>query len=197
MKNIMFCSALASILSGCAVMYKEPTGAEATAKLRYTQEETSSYWTQIRRYDQVACKPIDTLGYVISPGRYDGDIDKNRIGMPNSVAPRQGILERVIPANAPFATLVLTGYETSFLDLMGAGYGGLAHKASAACNLPVFTPERDKQYELSINPGIRACEVKLYVLDQGANGKTIKTDITSQQKVFQDAIQVFQGKCSR
>lgn len=197
MKNILFCAAMVTMLSACAVMYKEPSETEASTKLRYTQEEASLYWTQIRRYDPLACKQIDTLGYVVSPGRYDGDIDKNRIGMPDSVTPRQGVLERKIPADVPFASLVLTGYETSLFDVMLFGKNGLAHLASAPCNLPVFTPQRGKLYELNIHPGAQACVVTLYTLEQGSDGKTTKIDITSQQKIFQDAIEVFQGKCSK
>jgi hypothetical protein len=165
-----------------AKKYAEPSG--ESASLRIVLPNPEAYSVHIAEYDPIACKKSADVGW-LSGGR---KVDSVRIGMPDSEVPREGILERRIPANKPFA------FGTSFImpkqsiasslmgaaNPMGASAGNLQNAMSAICEAPVFTPMPGALYLLTFQPRPQGCESTLSRLesspDDGIQLVPISTD---------------------
>ena len=128
----------------------------------------------IAAYDPMACKKNADVGWV-SGGR---KIDAVRIGMPEAEAPREGILERRIPAGRPFAfgTSFIMPKQSILTSLMGATNPGgasataLADAMAAICEAPVFTAMPGEFYELHIEPLPKTCKSELFRIQRLADG---------------------------
>lgn len=172
-----------------AKKYAEPTG--ETAFLRIVMPNPEAYSVHIAEYDPIACKKSADVGWV-SGGR---KVDAVRIGMPDSEPPREGILERRIPANRPFAfgTGFIMPRQSIASSLMGAANptGASADKLrnaqSAICEAPVFTPLAGAFYELALHPQPQRCETTLYRLETGPDGSLRRTEVETQRIRFPEA----------
>lgn len=166
------CALLAYCGCASAAKYAEPSG--EMASLRVVLVNPEAYSVHISAYDPIACRKTADVGWV-SGGR---KIDAVRIGMPGSEAPREGILERRIPAGRAFAfgTGFIMPKQSIARSLMaaaqptGASAGALADAQSAICEAPVFTPAPGAFYELKLHPLPQRCESTLYRLETTAEG---------------------------
>lgn len=166
--------------------YTEPTG--NAAGLRIVLVNPEAYSVHIAEYDPVACKKTGDVGW-LSGGR---KIDAVRIGMPGSEMPREGLLERRIPADRRFA--IGAGFimpkQSISTSLMGAiSPGGASAKAltdsqSAFCEAPVFIPLADQFYELHLHPQPQRCESTLYRLETLTDGNLKRIPVMAERIRF-------------
>jgi hypothetical protein len=152
--------------------YPEPSG--ETASLRIVLINPEAYSVHIAAYDPITCKKTSDVGWV-SGGR---KIDAVRIGMPDSEPPREGILERRIPANQPFSfgTSFIMPKQSIASSLMGAvnpagaSADNLRNAMAAICEAPVFTPAPGALYQLTFQPRPQGCESSLSRLESNHAG---------------------------
>jgi hypothetical protein len=150
----------------------EPIG--ETASLRVVLMNPEAYSVHIATYDPIACKKTSDVGW-LSGGR---KIDAVRIGMPDSEPPREGILERRIPANRPiaFGTSFIMPKQSIASSLMGAANpagasaDNLRNAMAAICETPVFTPVPGALYQLTFQPRPQGCESSLSRLESNPAG---------------------------
>ena len=150
----------------------EPIG--ETASLRVVLMNPEAYSVHIAAYDPIACKKTSDVGW-LSGGR---KIDAVRIGMPDSEPPREGILERRIPANRPiaFGTSFIMPKQSIASSLMGAANpagasaDNLRNAMAAICETPIFTPVPGALYQLTFQPRPQGCESSLSRLESNPAG---------------------------
>lgn len=169
--------------------YTAPTG--DAAGLRIVLANPEAYSVHIAEYDPAACKKTADVGW-LSGGR---KIDAVRIGMPGSEAPREGLLERRIPADRRFA--IGAGFimpkQSIAASLMGAANPGgasasaLAEAHSAFCEAPVFTPKAGQFYELHLHPQPQRCEINLFQLEALPDGSLTRTPVVAERIRFPTA----------
>ncbi len=155
-----------------AKKYTEPSG--ESASLRIVLPNPEAYSVHIAEYDPIACKKSADVGW-LSGGR---KVDSVRIGMPDSEAPREGILERRIPANRPiaFGTSFIMPKQSIASSLMGAANpagasaDNLRNAMAAICETPVFTPVPGALYQLTFQPRPQGCESSLSRLESNPAG---------------------------
>lgn len=171
------------MLHGCSTadMYTEPTDHKA-ANLRITTSNPTEFkfCLAVATVNPTTCKGDKIIGGISCRP----EADEKRLGMPESVPPRDGVLERKIPSNKTFSIAPLMLFQDiDFGDLVSSPskYVGLT---LGACRVPMFTPEESGNYQIdfSIAPG--NCDVKLYKFDN--NGT--RTDITNNQQSFVELI---------
>ncbi|HWS40911.1 MAG TPA: hypothetical protein VN247_06440 [Arenimonas sp.] len=163
---ITFCN------TAMAKKYVEPIS--DTASLRIVLLNPESYSMHIAEYDLTTCKRGADVGW-ISGGR---KIDTTRIGMPGSEEPREGILERRIPANQPiaFGTRFIMPKQSILSSLMaatnpgGANATALADAQAAICEVPVFTAKPGELYSLHLQPLPQSCKSELYRIQVNTDG---------------------------
>lgn len=164
--------------------YVEPAG--ESAGLRVLLLNPEAYSVHIAGYDPIACRKSADVGWV-SGGR---KIDAVRIGMPESEAPREGILERRIPAGRPYAfgASFIMPKQSILTSLMGATNPGgasataLADAQAAICEAPVFTAEPGEFYELQLEPLPQACKSELFRIQLNADG-SLQRDAVSTPRI--------------
>jgi hypothetical protein len=169
-----------------AKKYLEPLG--ETASLRIVLKNPEAYSVFIAEYDPIACKKSADVGWV-SGGR---KIDSIRVGMPESEAPREGILERRIPSNRPFAfgTSFIIPKQSVAQSLMGAAFPGgasstaLLDALAAICEAPVFSAKPGEFYELHLQPIPQSCKSELFRLDTDPDGRLQRTSIETSRIRF-------------
>ena len=172
-----------------AKKYAEPLGESANLRIVLLNPEADAL--HIAEYDPVACKKGADVGWV-SGGR---KIDAVRIGMPDSEAPREGILERRIPANRPFAfgTSFIMPKQSISKSLMGAAFPGgasaeaLANAQAAICEAPVFTPEPGAFYQWTLHLRPQGCESTISRLQPGSDGMLVRTQLETQRIRFPES----------
>lgn len=172
-----------------AKKYTEPL--TDTASLRIVLVNPEAYSVHIAEYDPIACKKNGDVGWV-SGGR---KIDAVRVGMPESEAPREGILERRIPANRPFAfgTSFLLPKQSIASSLMaavtpnGASADALRNAMAAFCEAPIFVATPGHAYELHLHPLPQSCKSELFLLETGADGALLRTPIETQRIRFPES----------
>lgn len=158
--------------SAMAKKYVEPTS--DTASLRIVLLNPEAYSVHIAEYDLMACKRGADVGW-ISGGR---KIDTNRIGMPGSETPREGILERRITVNQPiaFGTRFIMPKQSILSSLMGATNPGgasataLADAQAAICEVPVIIAKPGELYELHLHPLPQICQAELFRIQVNIDG---------------------------
>ncbi|WP_297800483.1 hypothetical protein [Arenimonas sp. GDDSR-1] len=156
--------------------------------MRIVLVNPEAYSVHIAEYDPVACKKTGDVGW-LSGGR---KIDAVRIDMPGSEMPREGLLERRIPADRRFA--IGAGFimpkQSISTSLMGAiSPGGASAKAltdsqSAFCEAPVFIPLAGQFYELHLHPQPQRCESTLYRLETLTDGNLKRIPVMAERIRF-------------
>jgi hypothetical protein len=155
-----------------AKKYVEPLN--DSASLRIVLLNPDAYSVHIAEYDLSTCKRGADVGW-LSGGR---KIDTNRIGMPDSEAPREGIIERRIRTDQPvaFGTRFIMPKQSILSSLMGATNPGgasataLADAQAAICEVPVFTAKPGELYELHLQPMPQSCLAELFQIELNADG---------------------------
>lgn len=176
-------AALVSLIAcnnASAKKYVEPV--TDTANVRIVLLNPAAYSVHIAEYDPIACKKAGDVGWV-SGGR---KIDANRVGMPGSEAPREGILERRIPSKRPFAfgTSFIMPKQSIATSLMaaaspgGASADALANAQAAICEIPVFVANANESYELHLQPLPQSCKSELFRIQLNADGALQREPIT-------------------
>ena len=163
-----------------AKKYVEPLS--DTASLRIVLLNPEAYSVHIAEFDLTTCKRGADVGW-ISGGR---KIDTNRIEMPGSEAPREGLLERRIPADKPiaFGTRFIMPKQSILSSLMGATNPGgasaaaLADAQAAICEVPVFTAKPGELYELHLQPLPQSCKSELFRIQVNSDGTLQRELIT-------------------
>lgn len=177
-----------SIVCNAAMAKKYVEPLNETANLRIVLINPDAYSVHIAEYDLTTCKRGADVGW-ISGGR---KIDTNRIGMPGSEEPREGILERRIPANQPiaFGTRFIMPKQSILSSLMGAtnplgaSATALADAQSAVCEVPIFTAIPGENYELHLQPLPKACEITLYGFTANPDGSSLREKISTPRISF-------------
>lgn len=172
-------AALTFAHNSCGAEYKVPDG-QSTAKLRIQMPEPIYYSVFTSVFNEKKCKPASTLGWV-SGGR---KIDTVRVGMLDSVAPRQGILERVIAAGKPIA--IGPSFAVANIGFLEGLFSGnpvaaqdIRAKQPAQCIIPIFTPISGAEYEMAIKLGPGSCELKLYRLNDNGDGTVSRSELST------------------
>jgi hypothetical protein len=185
---LLLSAALHSPPSLAARAYVEPEGVP-TAKLRIVQQEPLAYYVFVSAYDPTACKLSAGIGW-LSGGR---KVDAERLDMPESQPPKEGIVERKVAAGTPiaFAPSLMVPH-VSFLQGVGAalfplGASGdsIRNAATRLCPAPVFTPVAGENYELQLRPVPGECTARLYRLGVDAAGAAVREEIQGQALTFE------------
>ena len=163
-----------------AKKYVEPI--TDSANIRIVLINPEAYSVHIAEYNPIACKKGSDVGWV-SGGR---KIDMVRTDMPGSEAPREGILERRIPANQSiaFGTSFIMPKQSILTSLMGAtspngaSATALADAQAAICEVPIFTALPGENYELHLQPLPQSCKSELFRLQVNADGTLRREAIT-------------------
>lgn len=172
--------------SALAGKYPEPSG--ETASLRIVLINPEAYSVHIANFDPITCKKTSDVGWV-SGGR---KIDAVRIGMPDSEPPREGIMERRIPANRPFAfgTNFIMPKQSIASSLMaavnptGASADKLSNAMAAICEAPVFTPVPGALYQLTFQPSPQGCASTLSRLESNDSDDVQMVPISTERIRF-------------
>lgn len=169
-----------------AKKYVEPI--TDSANIRIVLINPEAYSVHIAEYNPIACKKGSDVGWV-SGGR---KIDMVRTDMPGSEAPREGILERRIPANQSiaFGTSFIMPKQSILTSLMGAtspngaSATALADAQAAICEVPIFTALPGENYELHLQPLPKACEITLYRFTANPDGSFLREKISTPRISF-------------
>ena len=106
--------------------------------------------------------------------------------------PREGILERRIPANQSiaFGTSFIMPKQSILTSLMGAtnpngaSATALADAQVAICEAPIFTALPGENYELHLQPLPKACESNLFRMTANPDGSFLREPISSTRISF-------------
>jgi hypothetical protein len=169
-----------------AKKYVEPLN--ETANLRIVLINPDAYSVHIAEYDLTTCKRGADVGWV-SGGR---KIDSNRVGMPDSETPREGLLERRIATNKPvaFGTRFIMPKQSILSSLMaatnpsGSSATALADAQAAVCEVPIFTAIPGENYELHLQPLPKACEITLFRFAANPDGSFLREKISTPRISF-------------
>lgn len=167
--------------------YTEPEGVP-TANLRIVQQEPLAYYVFLSAYDPITCKLSAKVGW-LSGGR---DTDAERLGMPESQPPKEGVVERKIAAGQPIAFAPSLMFpRLSFLQGVGAalfplGSSGnsVRNAATRMCPALVLNPVAGENYELQVRPVPGECTARLYRLSIDAADAVIRDELQGQALTF-------------
>lgn len=172
---------VAFILGACAnaPQYEEPKELPF-AKLRIRVPNPEAFSVHVRAINLAKCAPGPDIGWVGGGAK----IDKNRINMPDSTSPQNGILERKIPTGqrVSFAPTHIFA-NVSLSNSIGAIFGlpvALSKIGAAlpgSCRVPVFVPDVGIDYEMTIFPSPGSCSIKLEKLSLAKTGGVQRDEV--------------------
>lgn len=170
------------VLGGCTSIpeFQQPEVVDA-AKLRVVVPNPEQFSIHLAKFELAQCKPEANIGWVSGGAK----IDTVRVGMLDTVPPRDGLLERRIApgvptAMAPSFTIALLDAATILFSMNPATHGRIRDAQAGACRLPAFTPKPNAEYELVIKMAASAeCFVSLSTLTLSEEGKVARTPVAS------------------
>ncbi|MDP3845387.1 MAG: hypothetical protein Q8R10_03065 [Pseudomonas sp.] len=170
-------------LNGCAALdpFVEPINSQS-ANLRLSVSSPSSfkYCVAVATVNFETCQGDKMIGAISCRT----EKDEERLGIPGSVLPIDGVLERKVPSGNLFSIAPYMIYQDIPIgDLIGNPSKYMNVKIGA-CATPSFKPETGKNYELNFSPSPGRCDISLFeIQDDGA-----RVDITGNQNKYVELI---------